>query len=93
MNQPIKATERNVNETDYKSINEDRKLVIQVNRIAFIFFLKVIPFELFKAAIVRIMKSRKELTYTLLVNEVIQQLSSRFKPQVPVIKVRLCFLI
>jgi hypothetical protein len=34
------------------------------------------------------MKARQTLNYTLLMQEVIEQLSSRFKPKIPLIKVQ-----
>jgi cullin 1 len=67
LNVPLKSVEQKDIESVHRTIDEDRKMVIQ-------------------AAIVRTMKARQTLKHALLMQEVIQQLSSRFKPKIPVIK-------
>ena len=69
LNVPLKAVEQKDIEGVHRTIDEDRKMVIQ-------------------AAIVRIMKARQTLKHSLLMQEVIQQLSSRFKSEIAQIKVR-----
>ena len=68
LNVPLKSVEQKDIEGVHRTVDEDRKMVIQ-------------------AAIVRIMKARQTLKHSLLMQEVIQQLSSRFRPKIPVIKV------
>jgi hypothetical protein len=72
LNVPLKSVEQKDIEGLHRTIDEDRKMVIQ-------------------AAIVRTMKARQTLKHALLMQEVIQQLSSRFKPKIPVIKVNSFF--
>ncbi|CAF3325891.1 unnamed protein product [Rotaria sp. Silwood2] len=67
LNVPCKSIEQQDNENLYRTIDDDRRAIIQ-------------------AAIVRIMKARQTLKYVLLVQEVIQQLSSRFELRIPMIK-------
>ncbi|CAF2795622.1 unnamed protein product [Rotaria sp. Silwood2] len=67
LNVPLKSVEQKDIEELHRTIDEDRKMVIQ-------------------AAIVRIMKARQTLQYSLLMQEVIHQLSSRFKPEISVIQ-------
>ncbi len=67
-NVPLNSIEQKDIEGVHRTIDEDRKMVIQ-------------------AAIVRIMKARQTLKHGLLMQEVIQQLDSRFRPKIALIKV------
>lgn len=82
----IKEAKQEEAETN-KTIEEDRKLVLQV-------CIFLTPFSLYnrlvltysQSAIVRIMKARKKMKHTQLVSETINQIRSRFVPKVSDIK-------
>ncbi len=80
MNINIPAPQQVKEESDstHKTVEEDRKLQIQVQSSHCHY--------LFQAAIVRIMKMRKRLQHSNLISEVVSQLQTRFKPKITLIK-------
>ncbi len=80
VNQPIKAE----GQTEVmRAVQEDRKYVIQATIVRYVYrFVLVFPTSISS----RIMKSRKSTTNKQLVQEVIEQLSQQFTPQVPMIR-------
>ncbi|KFY75288.1 hypothetical protein V499_04749 [Pseudogymnoascus sp. VKM F-103] len=67
LNIQVKSEQKQEAEDTHKTIEEDRKLLMQ-------------------SAIVRIMKSRKKMKHRLLVSDTIDQIKSRFVPNIPDIK-------
>lgn len=67
LNMPVKSEQKAETNDVMKTVDEDRKLLLQ-------------------ATIVRIMKARKTLKHSQLIQECISQVSGRFQPSVPTIK-------
>ncbi|OQD78246.1 hypothetical protein PENDEC_c001G01996 [Penicillium decumbens] len=86
LNITIKSEQKVEADDTHKTIEEDRKLLLQV--FLSFHFAGDYTFSNFarQSAIVRIMKSRKKMKHVQLVQEVIQQVKARFPPKVPDIK-------
>ena len=69
----------------HKTIEDDRKFLMQVMCAIHLGTIHVLTYPL-QAAIVRIMKTRRVMKHVNLIEEVIMQLQSRFKPRVSDIK-------
>lgn len=83
LNIAIKAEQKQEVEETHKTIEEDRKMLIQVSMILFM----CTDYANFtQSVIVRIMKSRKNMKHAQLVSETIQQIKARFSPKVSDIK-------
>ena len=89
LNIAIKAEQKQEVEDTHKTIEEDRKILMQVSRLprqSHARYMSLAPLIPFQSAIVRIMKSRKQMKHNQLVGETIQQIKNRFAPQVLDIK-------
>lgn len=89
LNIAVKSEQKQEVEDTHKTIEEDRKLLMQVRIPWFQLCFQPIGYSLtrsFQSAIVRIMKSRKKMKHVVLVQETISQIKSRFMPKVSDIK-------
>lgn len=89
LNIAVKSEQKQEVEDTHKTIEEDRKLLMQVRIPWFQLCFQPICYSLtrsFQSAIVRIMKSRKKMKHVVLVQETISQIKSRFMPKVSDIK-------
>ncbi|KAJ5391728.1 Cullin-1 [Penicillium cosmopolitanum] len=93
LNIQIKSEQKQESDDTHKTIEEDRKLLLQVRAkpplpdplhasLCIVLFFT----NAHQSAIVRVMKSRKKMKHVQLVQEVIQIVKSRFPPKIPDIK-------
>lgn len=85
LNITVKSEAKQEVEDTHKTIEEDRKLLMQVSFVLNLLFLSFL-LTFAKSAIVRIMKSRKKMKHVNLVQETIAQIRSRFTPKIQDIK-------
>ena len=83
LNVPGKTEQKVEAQDTHKTIEEDRKLLLQV---CSLICLPLPMLTILQAVIVRIMKGRKKLKHVHLVEEVITQVKHRFPPKIPDIK-------
>ena len=86
LNMPIKAQETKEQTEVLKTVDEDRKYVIQATIVRYV--IPSIPSSAFIVFIMfcSIMKARKTMKNQALIQEVISQISQRFTPKIPDIK-------
>lgn len=87
LNQGIKTEQKQESDETHKTIEEDRRMLIQVPTPD---LLENIDEQ---SAIVRIMKARKKLKHVDLITEILSQISARFAPKIPDIKKSIDMLI
>lgn len=85
LNVSIKAEQKQESEDTHKTIEEDRKLLMQVRCLSCLISSCRVLMAL-QSAIVRIMKSRKKMKHVVLVQETITQIKGRFTPKISDIK-------
>ena len=87
INVPLKEEQKQETEQVQQSVEADRTYVIQVGTDAAQLFRTFEPHSCMQAYLVRIMKARKRMKHNDLIQEAIAQLSARFQPKIPAIKV------
>ncbi len=81
---PIKAEQKTEASDVLKTVDEDRKYVIQATIVRYVLFPPYHPLQ--SDTCNSIMKARKTMKNQQLIQEVISQISQRFTPKIPDIK-------